>query len=121
MVAMEAYKVMAVTLMIAHEDILAMHRPVVVPPTLRFLDGLAFGVVIGREGDVMVLQIQQHFLLPLGNNLEIHTIRSYLRTKVQQKLHICKSKRHFARKICICQKKVVPLHPQRFEYTLMNI
>ena len=120
-VARETDEVMPVALVIAHEDVLAMHRPVVMPPTLRLLDGLAFGVVIGREGDVMVLQIPQHFLLPLGNNLVIHTIRSYLRTKVQQKLHICKSERHFARKICIYQKKVVPLHPQRFEYTQMNI
>ena len=72
-VARETDEVMPVALVIAHEDILAMHRPVVVPPTLRFLDGLAFGVVVGREGDVMVLQIPQHFLLPLGNNLVLHS------------------------------------------------
>ena len=56
-VARETDEVMLVALVIAHEDVLAMHRPVVMPPTLRLLDGLAFGVVIGREGDVMVLQI----------------------------------------------------------------
>ena len=98
-VARETDEVMLVALVIAHEDILAMHRPVVVPPTLRLLDGLAFGVVIGREGDVMVLQIPQHFLLPLGKNLVLHNrfIR-ILSAKIQLFFEVCKKNLRMSKK-----------------------
>ena len=45
-VAMEADEVVPVALVVAHEDVLAMHTAVIVPPTLRLLDGLALGVVV---------------------------------------------------------------------------
>ena len=42
-VARETDKVMLVSLMIAHEDILAMYRAIVTPPSFGFLDGLPSG------------------------------------------------------------------------------
>ena len=56
-VTWETNKVMLITLMIAHEDIFAMYRTIVMPPSFGFLNRLAFGVVIGSERDVMFLQI----------------------------------------------------------------
>ena len=70
-VAREADQVVLVALVISHEDILAMHTPVVLPSPLGFLYRLAFGVIVGRERDPMLLQIPQHFLLPLGYNLVV--------------------------------------------------
>lgn len=46
-VAGEADEVMLVAFVIAHEDVLAMHTPIVMPPPFGFLDGLAFGVIVG--------------------------------------------------------------------------
>ena len=65
-VAREANEVMLVTLVIAHEDVLAMHTSIVVPPAFGFLNSLTFGVIVGRKGDVVFLQIAQHVLLPFG-------------------------------------------------------
>ena len=65
-VAMEADEVVLVALVVAHEYVLAMHAPVVVPPALGFLYRLAFRVIVGREGDVMFAQIAQHALLTFG-------------------------------------------------------
>jgi len=55
--------------MIAHEDVLAMNATIVVPPAFGFLDGLAFGVVVGSEGNVVFLQITQDALLSIGYNV----------------------------------------------------
>ena len=66
-IAGETDKVMLVALMIAHEDILAMDRPIVMPPSFGFFNCFAFRVVVDREGDMMLLQIAQHSLLPLGD------------------------------------------------------
>jgi len=65
-VTRKADQVMLVTLVIAHEDVLAMHTPVVVPPPFGFLYRLAFGVIVGRERNVVLVQIPQNFLLPFG-------------------------------------------------------
>jgi hypothetical protein len=56
-VAGEAYEVMLVTFVIAHEDVFAMNTPVVMPPTFGFFDGLAFGVIVGRERNMAVGQV----------------------------------------------------------------
>ena len=60
MVAMEAYEVMAVTLMIAHEDILAMHASIIFPPSFGFFDGLSLWVIVTSERDVMFTQVCQY-------------------------------------------------------------
>ena len=57
-VAIEADEVMHVALMVAEEEVLAMDRPVVVPPAFGLLDGLAFGVSVVGVGDVMLLEIE---------------------------------------------------------------
>jgi hypothetical protein len=46
---------MLIPLMIAHKDILAMHRTVVMPPPFRLLYRLALGVVIGGKRNVVFL------------------------------------------------------------------
>ena len=70
-VALEADEVVLVALVVAHEYVLAMHAPVVVPPALGFLNRLAFRVIVGREGDVMFAQIAQHALLTFGYYLVV--------------------------------------------------
>ena len=49
-VAMEADEIVLVALVIAEEEILAMHGTVIVPPTLGFLYGLTFGMGVVGEG-----------------------------------------------------------------------
>ena len=89
-VAGETDEVMLRALVIAHEDVLAMHGAVVVPPALRLLDGLALGVVVGGEGDVVLLQIAQHFLLPLGDDVVgIHVCYSSRRMLAPMALRRC--------------------------------
>lgn len=56
MVAMEAYQVVLIALVIAHEDVLAMDAAIVMPPALRLLDGLALGMVVAGIWDVILLQ-----------------------------------------------------------------
>ena len=70
-VAGEADEVMLVAFVIAHEDVLAMHTPVVMPPPFGFLDGFSFGVIVGRERDVVFVQIAQNFFLPIGYDLVV--------------------------------------------------
>ncbi len=70
-VAWEADQVVLVALVISHEDVLAMHTPIVLPPPLGFLYRFAFGVIVGRKRDPMLLQIPQHFLLPFGYYLVV--------------------------------------------------
>ena len=53
MVAVKADEVMLGTLVVAHEDILAMHTAIVLPPAFGLLDGLALGVVVAGVRDVV--------------------------------------------------------------------
>ena len=77
-VAWEADEIVLVTFVVAHEDVLAMHAAVIVPPTFGFLDGLTFGVVVGGEGYVVLCEIAKHPLLAVGDNFEIkHIVGSY--------------------------------------------
>ena len=62
-IAREANEVMLVALVVAHEDVLAMHATVSVPPPFGFLDGFALGVVVGGEGNMVLQQVFQHLLL----------------------------------------------------------
>lgn len=55
-VAMKANQIVLIALVVAHEDVLAVDRPVVLPPLLSLFDGFALGVVIDVEGDVVRLQ-----------------------------------------------------------------
>ena len=78
-IARKAYQVMLIALMIAHEDILTMHTPVVMPPAFGFLYGFAFGVIVGCERDVMFVEIAQHFLLPIGYDIVmIHSLKKII-------------------------------------------
>ena len=62
-VAMETDEVVLVALVVAHEDVLAMHRPVVPPPALCLFDGLAFRVIVAGEGNVVLLEVIEHYIL----------------------------------------------------------
>ena len=70
-VAREANKVVLVALVIAHEDVLAMHASVVVPIAFRLLDGLALGMVVGRKWDVVIVQVAQDAFLAVGYNIVV--------------------------------------------------
>ena len=52
-VAIEADEVMLITLVVAQEDVFAVHTTVILPPSLGFFDGFAFGMSIAREWDIM--------------------------------------------------------------------
>ena len=54
MVAVKADEVVLRTLVVAHEDVLAMHTAIVFPPTFCLLDGLAFGVVVAFKRYLML-------------------------------------------------------------------
>ena len=57
MVAVKADEVVLRTLVVAHEDILAMYTAIVLPPTLGLLYGLAFGVVVAGERYLMLGEV----------------------------------------------------------------
>ena len=57
MLAVEAYEVVLRTLVVAHEDVLAMHAAIVLPPAFGLLDGLAFGVVVAGERYLMLSEV----------------------------------------------------------------
>ena len=63
-IAIEAHEIMPVTLMVAEEQVLAVHTAVVLPPLLGLLDGFALWVVIASERNPMHLKIGEHRLLP---------------------------------------------------------
>ena len=63
MIAVKADEVMLRALVVAHEDILAMHAAIVLPPAFSLLDGLALGVVVARVWYVMRSQVIQHLFL----------------------------------------------------------
>ena len=66
-VAVEADEVVLVALVVAHEDVLAVHGTVVLPPALCFLDGLALGMLVTGEWDVVCLEVFKDFLLSVGH------------------------------------------------------
>jgi hypothetical protein len=45
-----------------------MHTAVIMPPTLRLLDGLSLGVIVSGVGDVVFVKITEHLFLPFGDN-----------------------------------------------------
>ena len=49
LVAVERYEVVLVALVVAHEDVLAVHRAVVAPPSLSLLYGLSFRMIVTCE------------------------------------------------------------------------
>jgi hypothetical protein len=63
MVAMVADEIMLITLMVAHEDILTMHTTIILPPTLCFLYGLAFWMVITLKRNIVLPKIREHDFL----------------------------------------------------------
>ena len=65
-IAIEAHEIMPVALMVAEEQVLAVHNAVVLPPLLDLLDGFALGVVIASDRNPMFLKIGEHRLLPLA-------------------------------------------------------
>ena len=65
-IAGETDEVMLVALVVAHEDVLAMHTPVVLPPPLRLLNGPALRMVVRRERYSVLLQVPKHFRLTFG-------------------------------------------------------
>ena len=57
MVAMVADEIMLVTLMVTHEDILAMHTTIILPPTLCLFYGLAFWMIITLKRNIVLSKI----------------------------------------------------------------
>jgi len=57
MVAVEADEVMLGTLVVAHEDVLAMHTAIVLPPAFGLLDGLTLGVVVAFKRYLMLSEV----------------------------------------------------------------
>ena len=53
-VAMVADEIMLVSLMVAHEDILAMYTTIILPPTLCLLYGLSFGMIITFKRNIVL-------------------------------------------------------------------
>ena len=51
-IAIEAHEIMPVALMVAEEQVLAVHASVVLPPLLGLLDDLSLGMVVGRIKDL---------------------------------------------------------------------
>ena len=61
-VAIEANQIMLVSLVVAEEQVLAMHRPVVLPPLLRLGNSLALGMMIdGIRNIVSVEKVENGF------------------------------------------------------------
>ena len=56
-VAVEAHEIMPVALMVAEEQVLAVHAAVILPPHLSLLDGLSLGVVVASERNVVFLNL----------------------------------------------------------------
>ena len=52
-VAIEADEIMLIPFVVAQEDVFAVHTAIILPPSLGFFDGFAFGMCIAREWDIM--------------------------------------------------------------------
>ena len=77
MVAMEADEVVLVAFVIAEEKILAVDATVVFPPTLSFLDGLAFGVTVAGVRDAMLVEPREDFLCALADKFIVIHIQTF--------------------------------------------
>ena len=66
-VAMVTYQIVLITLVITQEDILAMHTPIVLPPSLSLLNGLTLGVIIVGERYIMLTQVRQYCFFSCHN------------------------------------------------------
>ena len=62
-VAGEADEVVLVTLMVTHEDILAMHAAVIAPPAFSLLNRFALGMVVYGIGNMVRMEVVLHRLL----------------------------------------------------------
>jgi len=74
-VAMETDEIVLVAFVVPHEDVLAMNRTVILPPTFRFLYGLAFGMAVAREGYVPLPQVVEDSFLSFRCHVESRFIR----------------------------------------------
>ena len=59
-VAVETHEIMPVSLVVAEEEILAVHAAVILPPLFSLFDGLSFGVVVVGEWYVMFSELVQY-------------------------------------------------------------
>jgi hypothetical protein len=55
--AVEADEVVLRTLVVAHEDVLAMHAAIILPPAFGLLDGLTLGVVVAFKRYLMLSEV----------------------------------------------------------------
>lgn len=69
-IAMEADQVMLIAFVIAEENILAMDRTIVFPPTLGLLDGFALGMVVTGVRNLVLVEIMEHGFLT-GHKVKI--------------------------------------------------
>jgi hypothetical protein len=67
-VAMEANQVVLIAFVVAHEDVLAVHRTIILPPSLSLLNGFALRVVVTSEGNVVLSQIGKDSFLSFRHN-----------------------------------------------------
>ena len=59
-VAMEGNKIVAIALMVAKEEVLAMDTAVVTPPSFSLLNGFSFGMIIDIERDIVRTKVIQY-------------------------------------------------------------
>lgn len=65
-VAVEAYEIMAVALVVAEEEVLAVHAAIVFPPAFCLLYGFAFGMVVAAEWNVVFFKVVENLFLSFG-------------------------------------------------------
>jgi hypothetical protein len=63
MITMVADQIVLVSLMVAHEDILTMHTPIILPPSLCLFYGLAFWMIITIKRNIVLPQKREHDFL----------------------------------------------------------
>ena len=68
-VAMEANQVVLIAFVVAHEDVLAVHRTIILPPPLSLLNGFALRVVVTSEGNVVLSQIGKDSFLSFRHKI----------------------------------------------------
>jgi hypothetical protein len=65
---MEANQVVLIAFVVAHEDVLAVHRTIILPPPLSLLNGFALRVVVTSEGNVVLSQVSEDSFLSFRHN-----------------------------------------------------
>lgn len=80
-VAVEAYEIMAVALVVAEEEVLAVHAAIVFPPAFCLLYGFAFGMVVAAEWNVVFLKVVENLFLSFG--YLFHSFIELFLTKIQ--------------------------------------